>query len=435
MCHHTSRRIRLNYEITSRNELRAVGSSRSLRCPNNQSSGSPDESSNEIVNLAFENQHGNLLRSVYSQHQYILDLIISFDFDFNLIQAESSGSVFFIDGSSQQFFRKSSDDVVKPDSIVDTEAGAAISILLGFAPPSTLSAASSSKLNQVLVPNPFNRPRAVFMLEIRGADDSKLLAKDDTIFSNALSSKIFIRSKKAEIQLPDEDEVVVVSLDEPLADFNDKELGNFASWIGGTYLSENEEPLNGELIIPLATGANLKLHMSKKADREFTLSVLSLVRNSRRAIEMHEDISHGLHYPAELLTGSFDGIKVLQEQYGPEVAELGMDVLLATFSKLYTALEATYKGQIVGVIFCYGTDASPESGKMMDVVFAPRRSVRWLEETEASDEVTLSVLLVRRTLAWITGIILVIATLLGIYFLLNMPLTRDTLLYSNVKLD
>ncbi|XP_024024421.1 uncharacterized protein LOC21393384 isoform X1 [Morus notabilis] len=350
-------------------------------------------------------------------------------------RAESSGSVFFIDGSSQQFFRKSSDDVVKPDSIVDTEAGAAISILLGFAPPSTLSAASSSKLNQVLVPNPFNRPRAVFMLEIRGADDSKLLAKDDTIFSNALSSKIFIRSKKAEIQLPDEDEIVVVSLDEPLADFNDKELGNFASWIGGTYLSENEEPLNGELIIPLATGANLKLHMSKKADREFTLSVLSLVRNSRRAIEMHEDISHGLHYPAELLTGSFDGIKVLQEQYGPEVAELGMDVLLATFSKLYTALEATYKGQIVGVIFCYGTDASPESGKMMDVVFAPRRSVRWLEETEASDEVTLSVLLVRRTLAWITGIILVIATLLGIYFLLNMPLTRDTLLYSNVKLD
>lgn len=71
-------------------------------------------------------------------------------------------------------------------------------------------------------------------------------------------------------------------------------------------------------------------------------------------------------------------------------------------------------GQIVGVIFCYGTEASPESGKMMDVVFAPQRSVRWLEETKASDEATLNVLLVRRTLAWITGIILVIATLLGV---------------------
>lgn len=319
---------------------------------------------------------------------------------------------------------------------MDAEAGAAVSVLLGFAPPSTLSAASSSKLNQVLVPNPFNRPRAVFMLEVTGVDDSKLLAKDDGIFGNALSSKIVFGSDKAEIQLPDENEVAVISLDEPLADITDKEIRNFASWIGGTYQSETEEPLEGELIIPLATGANMKLHLSKKADREFALSVLSLIRNFRRAIEMHEDLFHGTRGPAELLSGSFDGIKVLQEQYGPEgISQQGLELLLATLSKMYTALQDAYKGQIVGVVLCYGAQASTESGKMLDVVFAPQRSARWLEETETSREVTKHVLLVRRTLAWITGIILLIATLLGIHFLLNMPLTRDTLLYSNVKLD
>ncbi|GFY93028.1 putative type 1 membrane protein [Actinidia rufa] len=52
------------------------------------------------------------------------------------------------------------------------EVGAAVSVLLGFAPPATLSAASSSKLNEVLMPNPFDKPRAVFMLDVRGAEGS-----------------------------------------------------------------------------------------------------------------------------------------------------------------------------------------------------------------------------------------------------------------------
>ena len=86
-----------------------------------------------------------------------------------------------------------------------SEVGAAVSVLLGFAPPATLSAAGSSKasvitsvinttsviplphsdpfalskflmsllqLNEILMPNPFNRPRAVFLLDVRGAEGS-----------------------------------------------------------------------------------------------------------------------------------------------------------------------------------------------------------------------------------------------------------------------
>ncbi|PON63751.1 hypothetical protein PanWU01x14_129070 [Parasponia andersonii] len=350
-------------------------------------------------------------------------------------RAETTGSVFFIDSSTHQFFRKPSEDLIKPDSILDAEGGAAVSVLLGFAPPSSLSAASSSKLNQILVPNPFDRPGAVFTLEVRGVDDSNLLAKDNAIFSGALSSKIAFGSKKAEIQLPAEDEVAVVSLDEPFADFTDKEISNFASWMGGAYVSDTVEPLNGELTIPLANGANMKLHLSKKADREFTVSILSLVHNLRRAVEMHEDLSHGTRNVAELLTGSFVGIKVLQEQYGPEgTAQHGMELLLATLSKIYNELQDAYKGQIVGVFFFSG-EASLESSKMLDVVFSPQQSARSLAETEDPHDAVQEVLLVRRTLAWITGIILLISTLIGIHFLLNMQLTRDTLLYSNVKLD
>lgn len=71
-------------------------------------------------------------------------------------------------------------------------------------------------------------------------------------------------------------------------------------------------------------------------------------------------------------------------------------------------------GQIVGVVFFSGSSTT-ESGKMLNVVYTSQTSARWLVDTEGSLNVTgPEVLLVRRTLAWITGIILLISTLLGV---------------------
>ncbi|XP_061991159.1 uncharacterized protein LOC133709436 [Rosa rugosa] len=354
-------------------------------------------------------------------------------FFFSQARAQGTASVFFIDSSTHQFLR--SNDVVKPDSMSLPEVSAAVSVLLGFAPPASLSAAGSSKLNEVLVPNPFNRPRAVFVLEVRGIADPTLV-KQNSMFKSAYETKIDLGLKKAEIELPDESEVSVFSLDEQSADYNDNEISNFASWMGGSYVPDTLEALNGELAIPLANGDQLKLHMSKEADRKFITSLLALIRNFRRAMELHEDLLHSIHSPAELLTGSFDGIKVLEEQYGSDgVAQHGMEVLVAVMTKIFDLLEHAYKGQIVGAILFDGV-APVESGKMLNVVFTSRPSARWLAETKIPTNTTVvEVLLVRKTIAWITGIILLIATLLGVYFLLNMPITRDTLLYSNIKLD
>lgn len=40
-------------------------------------------------------------------------------------------------------------------------------------------------------------------------------------------------------------------------------------------------------------------------------SVLSLIHNIRRVAEMHQDLSGSMQNAAELLTGCFDGIKVI----------------------------------------------------------------------------------------------------------------------------
>lgn len=54
----------------------------------------------------------------------------------------------------------------------------------------------------------------------------------------------------------------------------------------------------------------------------------------------------------------------------------------------------------------------------MNVMFTSRPSPRWLAEKIRSQNTTdAAQVLVRRTLAWVTGLVLVIATLLGVRFI------------------
>ncbi|XP_077250783.1 putative type 1 membrane protein [Tasmannia lanceolata] len=360
-----------------------------------------------------------------------------------LLKAEASDSIFFLDSPGRPYFRPyHSENVIESNPISLSEVSAAVSVLLGFAPPPSLPVESSSKLDEVLLPNPFDRPRAVLMLEVKGVKDPSLfIDNSNSQVSSALRTKILLSSSKAEIQLPDEDEVSVVLLDEPLslecdAACTDTELREFANWIGGSYVGTLESS-DGELTIPLASGTSLYLHISKEADREFALGLASLVHNVKRAVEMHEDFAGSMQNPAELLMGCFTGIQALQDQYGPVgISEQGMELFLTTLSKLFDSLQVAYRGKIAGLVI-FNEKPSPNSGLVLNAKSSTRSS-RWLEEGSPEspiDLATLEMLLVRKVLAWITGIILLISTLIGIYFLVNMPLTRDTLLYSNVKLD
>lgn len=358
----------------------------------------------------------------------------------SLITVEAA-SVVFLDSPTHKYLRSSSDPsaLAETDSISLAELSASVSVLLGFAPPSTISAASSSKLNKVLAPNPFDRPHAVFALEVTGIEDSQFVGTGN--FGSALKGKVLVGENKAHIQLPDEDGVSVISLND-LPGFDsdavssDNELLEFASFLGGSYAS-NELPLTGKLTVPSAGDANVIFDLSKKAEMEFINNLVSLLHKVERALVILEDLSGSRQKHAELITGTFDGIKVLREHYGSDsVVQKGVDLFALSIPKIFDYFQARYKGQIVGVII-HGEAPASESKTLLNVEIASRASPRWLEETKTSTNSTLvsEVMLVRKTIAWITGILLIIATLLGVYFLLNMPLTRDTLLYSNVKLD
>ncbi|KAM0944988.1 hypothetical protein DsansV1_C10g0097731 [Dioscorea sansibarensis] len=373
------------------------------------------------------------LRSILNISLVILSSIICLE-----ARVSSSRSIVFLDGSQHRFIRSNpSDGERKMSSISPDEVAATVSVLLGFAPSPLLNADSSSKLNEILLPSPFDRPRAVFVMEVRGTEDNLLSTGElSSLSGNTLSTKVH-GSSIAEIELPGDAEISVIPLDESISVDCDasclgKELQILAQWLGGSFVG-SAELLDGELKVPLSSGATLSLQLAKKADLKFVLSVASLVRNVKNAVKIHEDISQSGVNPAELLFGRFMGIQVLKEEYGPgNVVDQGVELFQTILVKSFNLLQKSYGEKIVGAILC-DKETYPDSKAMLELSFSPRTS-RLLEEDNL-DVSKREVLLVRRSLAWITGVILLVSTFIGIYLLLNMPLTRDTLLYSNVKLD
>ncbi|XP_042413229.1 uncharacterized protein LOC122002207 [Zingiber officinale] len=354
-------------------------------------------------------------------------------------RGESKGSVAFIDGYLQRYIRSNAQDSSgKAISMSLTEVAATISVLLGFAPPPSLPAASSSKLSQVLYPNPFDKPHAIFLLEVGGVVEPS----DYTEYLNTRAGEVFKSSisgsSNAKLELPGEDEVSVVHLDRTL-DFEcndaclDEELREFASWIGGSYVGSIDSS-DWKLTISLSSGSTLDLHLTKKSDLQFASSLISLVTNVKKTMAKHEVLSGRRIISSEIMKGHFSGIEALTDEYGwGTIAHQGVELLQTVLVKISNMLQMAYGGKIVEVIIL-NEELSSESGILLDVASIPRIS-RVLEEASSSDTTGSEVLLVRRTLAWITGVILLISTFIGIYYLLNMPLTRDTLLYSNVKID
>ncbi|KAK9750286.1 hypothetical protein RND81_02G184500 [Saponaria officinalis] len=182
------------------------------------------------------------------------------------------------------------------------EVGVVVSVLFGLAPVD-ISAASSAKLNEVLLPNPFDRPRHVFMLEIGLSQDSQAMVyANRAAFKSGIKSKVIGSDAGAEIELPDKERVAFLSLDgsDDMA-ISDKEISDFATSIGGDFETSNEE-----LTIPLPSGSELSLHMGK----EVCNWSINLIDNMRKAVEMKLDAFESSSNVAELVGGYFDGIKV-----------------------------------------------------------------------------------------------------------------------------
>ncbi|PNT66473.1 uncharacterized protein LOC100844592 [Brachypodium distachyon] len=359
--------------------------------------------------------------------RHLLLPLLALAFSVSLAAPQGLGDVAaFIDGASHRYLRHQQHDQQASSMSLD-EVSAAVSVLLGFAPPASLPALSSSKLNKVLLPNPFDRPRAVFLMQLDGSHASvdSFISEAGTIFRTRIDG-----AKNLATGLTDKDELIVIHSDESLA-VQDNDLTNLANWLEGSY-----QKADGKLKIPLESGNSLTLFISKEADLEFASSLISLLKTIKRSIQVHEDFSGGIVSPAELLVCHFTGIKALEDEYGSaEIVKQGAEVVRTALSKAFDLLQGAYRGKIVGLVIS-AKEASTSLASIIDAPSSMHISRRLEEASRTNAAASIAAIyLVRLSLAWITGIILLVSTLIGVCLLMNMPLTRDTLLYSNVKID
>ncbi|KMZ65245.1 Type 1 membrane protein-like [Zostera marina] len=350
-------------------------------------------------------------------------------------KCEADGSVMFLDGTDHTYLRTERSGVAnKIDAMTTNEIASTISVLLGFTPSSSLSTESSAKLNNVLLPNPFDKPHAVLVLEVRGIGAPPLMVSHPKSEVDSSVGYKVLGSESVEIELSDEDEISVVSIDEDSTCIAclDREFTDLSYLLGGSY-DGSMELHSGELTFTLASGSSMKLYLSKQADLKFALGLVNLVRGVKNAVKTHQDLTGADRSTAELITGVFTGIEALKE-YGSDASEKGLELLQTTLYNLFSQLQKEYKGKIVGVIV-FTENSSTDSVSSLISLKYPARISRVLAQVGPSKSIIAQIVLVRTSIAWITGIIFLIATLMGVYLLFDMPLTRDTLLYCNVKLD
>jgi len=341
----------------------------------------------------------------------------------------------FLDGIDHTYLRTERSGLAnKIDAMTTTEIASTISVLLGLAPSSSLSIESSSKLNNVLLPNPFDKPHAVLVLEVRGTGAPPLMVSHPKYEVDSSVGYKVLGSDSVDIELSDEEEISVVSIDEDSTCVAclDGEFTDLAHLLGGSYDSSMESH-SGELTFTLASGSSMKLYLSKQADLKFALGLANLVRGVKNAVKAHQDLIGTDRSTAELLNGVFTGLESLKE-YGHDASEKGLELLQTTLYNLFSQLQKEYQGKIVGVIV-FTENSSTDSVSSLISLKYPSRISRVLSQVGASKLIILQIALVGTSIAWITGIIFLIATLIGVYLLFDMPLTRDTLLYCNVKLD
>ncbi|KAJ7535264.1 hypothetical protein O6H91_12G025600 [Diphasiastrum complanatum] len=324
-------------------------------------------------------------------------------------EASGSGSVLFLEGGTHKFLRpavKGSD--FQASTFSGSDVWSAVAVLLGIAPPLSMSTSSATKLDKLLFPDPFHRPRSVLALAL------PTLHKD--VLKESLPNILGMSSYKLHPLTVDDRETTKVSgndvrvkflttddsHDNP--DLLEHELDDLARILGGKYVDLGE----GHVSIPLPTGSEYKLFLSK---------------GLAQVSQIHSD----------LFLGTLRGVKISNELAGGSLELQASEIFLFLVSKIVLAMETSYEGKFVAVLVMPMETAKDSVEDILGIDLLQRTTRSLVEESsDTSDKVEK---LTRNALTTVTALILIVAALLGSYFLFSMPLTRDTLLYSGAKLD
>lgn len=335
--------------------------------------------------------------------------------------ATQLGSVSFIESTPGSYLRSASSNRLQGSIFSYADVSAVMAVLLGAAPQSSISDESASKLNELVAPNPFHRPNAVLLLtleQIKGVDQ-----RGNSASVSAQHRGLQLEATRGLFVLPED--AMLLSLNTTFQEsvVTDGELRELASFLGASY-EASKEPSSGVLSLGLPDGDMITLDFDKKQDKALGYKLHTLFRHM-------EDVATNLDTRSTgLVAGALTVAKELYEEPDSSVTlREASELLHLVATKVFTYLDTALNGGLVGVIV-----HAQEQIFDMSLNWGPSR-LQLLQAPSNTITSTVAEVLTETIIAYITGILFIVALIIGTCFLFKMPVTRDTLLYSGVKLD
>eukprot|EP00850_Spirogloea_muscicola_P016968 SM000141S00912 [mRNA] locus=s141:216533:219525:- [translate_table: standard] len=193
--------------------------------------------------------------------------------------------------------------------------------------------------------------------------------------------------------------------------------------------------VGGPDLIDLMQVVDTELDLMKETDQEYVSELSCFYKSAEDEVLRATTSNTSLTTPQPvLISGLITTLQALRTKHGTKsskyqgAAKLVIDVLVHSLRSLRTA----YEGQLVGALVLLGNIEDEEASLLKNSAQLVRVA-RKLQDSSLSS--VRSRRFVNKTIAILTGLILFVAALLGVYALLYMPLIRDPLLYSGAKVD
>ena len=331
-------------------------------------------------------------------------------------------TVAFLDSSSTPYLKKSLPSQLSADGYSVLQ-----SVLSYEAPPSQVSEDVAKEVDQFLVPDVFHRPAATWNVVLFGATPTELFANEETTGAEIPAAKVadVVGSFPVSMHGSPTKRVFQSCDSSCLAE----SLGQGAERLGGSYKRRGNTDLSGVLSLAQCSAEGLQLEKGALSLWAAELGalwrdVLTTPRLSNRPV----------HYDSSLI-----GLFLVRLRHGA-------DSKAFRFASCYTA--ATLKGlhQIVGdevngqLLMSILMQKSIEANAVVEEAMVAQGrhllDIMWYGDNDPSyDAIEKTKRFSTNAVAYVMFLILLFSGLGSFYAMVNMDFTKDTLLYSQAKVD
>mmetsp|Transcript_8724 Transcript_8724/g.25147 ORF Transcript_8724/g.25147 Transcript_8724/m.25147 type:complete len:402 (+) Transcript_8724:100-1305(+) len=330
-----------------------------------------------------------------------------------------------------------------------------VSAMLGVAPPGRVDSEVSKQVEGISVPNVFNRPTAVFSVQVVGAGPAE---------SEFLKSKCQSQMREVSATAPElmqhidtvfpsfEDSVMHYPLDHNAMEGCDAmcvetALSEAVSNVGGSYAT-GKGVMDGLMTLPLEEGA-VTLDLSNEADRMCALELATLhktvedilAESDARAVSMSNSMPK--YFDATLTCP-----QRIRDAYGAESDsyKAATRAQMAMISLTLGQISSCHDSKVYAQVVCHGDVNSHMQESSGDIL-------QWIQGNQmmrgrvlfAADSLAAPAGVGNSTgggdgnqwsitaLTWTAFWVLLWFTWMGVYVLCTMPFKQDSLLYSKSK--